>query len=534
MVSESDWSLIHAVRFRNESRTVNSREWVGVLYFLIGLAMVQVCVALSMLQNYCLPFRRFYFIHADLANHKVGTAIHCLINLTLYFLISGSAGMSGFVIMSCLIGVWAVVLGIVVGVRKYLASSSDGRRASATTGLSPKSAADLNVGTTSPRRLSELPPKSMRGGSGNTTPRQDADLQDGGGVGANTNWRACPAPMAPGQVACTLSSVFMLVILSAIIMSVLFGWDIPDYHVAVAGTAVSTVEYQPPLNAKSLQFMYAFPEFATQFQLQLYVKFFTEYCGRKYTAAATDKKGQIYESWIERYGINMTLFDPSDYNAYSTVDQWFTRAIRPEFRPMPADGRVVVSPADCRVLVFNTQGESLFWLKGYPMVYKRLLNSITVSGLLNYFDGGQLIIARLAPQDYHRFHAPVGGTVVQKFSLGGSYWSVSSDAARSGNHAFLNLREVLVIDAGPNIGFVAYVGIGATCVGSVRFDLEPLVQIGSRLERGQPLGSMHFGGSTVLVLFSPGRIVFDPILLQRSLFGVETLVNVNSGLGPTR
>ena len=167
-------------------------------------------------------------------------------------------------------------------------------------------------------------------------------------------------------------------------------------------------------------------------------------------------------------------------------------------------------------------------------MYNKLLGGVTVAGLANYFDNGQLMIARLAPQDYHRFHSPVSGTVVQMLTLSGTYWSVSSDAARSGNDAFLNLRKVLIIDAGPQLGYVAYVGVGATCVGSVRFDVEPIVTVGSIIERGQVLGSMHFGGSTVLVLFSPGRVVFDPLLIQRSLFGVETGVNVNSQVGTIR
>jgi phosphatidylserine decarboxylase precursor len=528
MVSASEWALINSIRVNNESRTVHSREWVGVLYFLIGLGMVQTCVALSMLQNYALPWRRFAFINANLGNHKVGTALHFVIDLSLYFLISGSAGMSGFVVMSCAIGLWALILGIVVAIRRLLAPGADasGRRTSATTGLSPKAAADLNVGSTSPRRMSELPAKSMRA----LTPMQES--LDGDRTSANMNWRACPAPMAPGQAACALSSLFMLVLISGIVIAVLFGWDIPDYHVVRGGAAVT--EIQPALNAKSLQFMYAFPKFATQFQLQLYVKLFTEYCGTKYTKQSSDKHGDIFEPWIQRYGVNMTLFDPSDYNLYGSVDEWFTRPIRPEFRPLPADGSVVVSPADCRLLVYNTQGESLFWLKGYPVVYRKLLNGITVGGLKNYFDNGQLVIARLAPQDYHRFHAPVGGTVVQMFALSGTYWSVSSDAARSGNDAFLNLRQVVIIDAGAKLGYVAYVGVGATCVGSVRFDVEPLLSVGSRIERGQPLGSMHFGGSTVLVLFSTGRVVFDSTLIQRSLFGIETLVDVNSAIGATR
>ena len=76
-----------------------------------------------------------------------------------------------------------------------------------------------------------------------------------------------------------------------------------------------------------------------------------------------------------------------------------------------------------------------------------------------------MVIARLAPQDYHWFHAPIGGRVVSITDVDGPYWSVSADAARSGNNVYLNERRVVVIDAGPHVGKIAYIGIG----GNVRW-----------------------------------------------------------------
>ena len=72
---------------------------------------------------------------------------------------------------------------------------------------------------------------------------------------------------------------------------------------------------------------------------------------------------------------------------------------------------------------------------------------------------------RLAPQDYHRFHTPVAGTITHISYVLGSLFSVSADAAVSKNAAFLNQRHVLIINS-PEFGTVAYVAVGATCVGS--------------------------------------------------------------------
>eukprot|EP01061_Rhynchopus_euleeides_P020176 TRINITY_DN32913_c0_g1_i1.p2 TRINITY_DN32913_c0_g1~~TRINITY_DN32913_c0_g1_i1.p2 ORF type:complete len:153 (+),score=46.17 TRINITY_DN32913_c0_g1_i1:27-461(+) len=140
-----------------------------------------------------------------------------------------------------------------------------------------------------------------------------------------------------------------------------------------------------------------------------------------------------------------------------------------------------------------------------------------------------MVIARLAPQDYHRFNSPISGEIVDYYELDGTYWSVNADAAKSKNYAFYNLRKVLVIKYTDPFGeekYMSYVAIGATCVGSVIF-----TKATGPIQAGEELGFMQFGGSTVVMLFQQGQLVPDEDIYINSLRPVESLIKVNERLG---
>lgn len=85
--------------------------------------------------------------------------------------------------------------------------------------------------------------------------------------------------------------------------------------------------------------------------------------------------------------------------------------MKPTARPIaePENAKVVSSPADCRLSAFPTIDlATKYWIKGYGFTLARLLGS---EDLAKSFDGGSIVIARLAPQDYHRWHSPIDGTV---------------------------------------------------------------------------------------------------------------------------
>ncbi|CAG8786261.1 22658_t:CDS:2, partial [Racocetra persica] len=149
----------------------------------------------------------------------------------------------------------------------------------------------------------------------------------------------------------------------------------------------------------------------------------------------------------------------------------------------------------------------------------------TVSKLLNddemgkEFEGGSLGIFRLAPQDYHRFHIPVDGQLSEPVEISGDYYTVNPMAIRSELDVYcLNKRSISYIDS-PQFGKVAYVSIGAMMVGSIILTSKPNTYV----KRFDEHGYFAFGGSTVVLLFKKGRMLFDEDILDNSKQPLETL-----------
>ena len=91
---------------------------------------------------------------------------------------------------------------------------------------------------------------------------------------------------------------------------------------------------------------------------------------------------------------------------YNTFNEFFYRKLKPGVRNAaePENKAHATSPADCRMMVFQSIEESKrLWIKGRDFNIQNLLGAWDNDGKKTaLFNGGQLCIARLAPQDYHR------------------------------------------------------------------------------------------------------------------------------------
>lgn len=192
---------------------------------------------------------------------------------------------------------------------------------------------------------------------------------------------------------------------------------------------------------------------------------------------------------------------------------------------------MVSSPADCRLTVFPTIDlAKKYWIKGFGFSLKELLGS---EELAQKFDGGCINIARLAPQDYHRWHSPVSGTVQSINEIPGTYYTVNPQAINEPGTLDVfceNKRSVMIINRGPKGSPVAMIAVGAMLVGSIKYN--PGVQTGATVSRGQCLGAFLYGGSTVIVLYPKGEVELDQDLVKNSTDACcETLVRVGWRVG---
>ncbi len=211
--------------------------------------------------------------------------------------------------------------------------------------------------------------------------------------------------------------------------------------------------------------------------------------------------------------------------AYRTFNEFFYRTLRPGARPLAPGAEVAVLPADGRHLAYqDVDAADGFYIKGKKFTLAALLGS---DELAREFAGGSMLISRLCPVDYHRFHFPVAGTPGESRLINGWLYSVSPLALRL-NPGYLveNKRMVTLIDS-ERFGRVAQLEVGATMVGAILQSYVP----GRAVAKGDEKGLFAFGGSCVITLFARGRIVFDRDLVEHSAQQREVYARMGERLG---
>jgi len=256
---------------------------------------------------------------------------------------------------------------------------------------------------------------------------------------------------------------------------------------------------------------------------------------KKILAHLTEKQGKKYNNplslkeiphFVEYHHLNTDeMLD--DMSSFKNFNEFFYRKLKPSARPLGStDPNVAVSPSDCRMHVFPTiDSATQLWIKGKHFNLKNLVDD---PQLERYFDGGSVVICRLAPQDYHRYHSPVNG-VIGDFRMfeTGTYFTVNPMAIREHVDVYTENKRGTTIISSEEFGNVLFVSVGATMVGSIGYS----VKTGDRVNKGDEMGWFAFGGSTVLLFFAKGRIQFDDDLLVNSGKPIETLVAMGNTIG---
>ena len=226
------------------------------------------------------------------------------------------------------------------------------------------------------------------------------------------------------------------------------------------------------------------------------------------------------QPFIEDFNIDMGIAQNQHFNNFN---DFFTRKLRKEARPIDTGARIVVSPADGKILAYADISNSWFFIKGYRFDVYSFLNN---PALAKKYRDGSLLIIRLAPMDYHRFHFPVSGNISLSKKIDGDYYSVNPFALRKKAEIFcLNKREYSII-RNPLFGEVIMCEVGATMVGSIVQTFQ-----GNKVNKGEEKGYFKFGGSTVVLLFEKDKIHIDTDLLINTSKGYETSVKMGERIG---
>lgn len=231
-------------------------------------------------------------------------------------------------------------------------------------------------------------------------------------------------------------------------------------------------------------------------------------------------KNYLIGYFIKRYAVKMNEAIEPDPFAYATYNNFFTRRLKPECRPIDANPAAIVSPADGAIAqIGQITNEKIIQAKGRDYsVYDLLANDPFAEQFLN----GSFTTVYLAPKDYHRVHMPLNGKLLKMLYIPGKLFSVNNHAAENIPNVFArNERVVAIFDtvAGP----MAVILVGAMIVGGIETvwagpitpphtkqikNYNYANQDAIEIAKGAEMGLFKLG-STVIVLFAPHAVMWE-------------------------
>lgn len=230
--------------------------------------------------------------------------------------------------------------------------------------------------------------------------------------------------------------------------------------------------------------------------------------------------------FVEKFNLDMGQYQPGSVPAsdirdsYASFNEFFIRKFKTGQRPFVNEPNKMAAFAEFVMLVFlrlmkkkNTQSKVI------TSSAKDLVGNDQIAKI---FDGGPLMIARLCPVDYHRYHYPDNGTVIDHYPIHGAFDSVNPFALKFKNEIFIKNERYVTILQTENFGRIAYIEVGAICVGKIVQSHEwkkPFL-------RGEEKGYFLFGGSTVVILGEKGLWKPSQDILDNTSKGIETYLHL--------
>lgn len=228
-------------------------------------------------------------------------------------------------------------------------------------------------------------------------------------------------------------------------------------------------------------------------------------------------KNFTFNRMIKAFNINMDEAQSKNYDDYPHFNAFFTRALKPEARPIDTSKDSLVSPVDGVVSQMGVIDHDLILqAKGHHYTVKDLL----ASELTDTFNNGHFMTIYLSPKDYHRLHAPLDCEIKSMRHVPGRLFSVADWTTQKIPRLFAR-NERLINHLQTPIGQVAYVYVGAILVSSIETICnglitppyasevtDVLVQGQSQYKKGEEMGRFNMG-STVIMLFPKDSVIFN-------------------------
>ena len=213
--------------------------------------------------------------------------------------------------------------------------------------------------------------------------------------------------------------------------------------------------------------------------------------------------------------MSLSVFD--DYRSFSSFNEFFTRELKPDSRPIIKDELKIACPVDGAVSqIGNIDRGELLQAKGRNYSLRALIADD--KDLTKCFDAGSFTTLYLSPRDYHRIHMPLSGELERMIYVPGDLFPVNNASVNNVENVFARNERVITI-YNTALGKVAVILVGALFVGSMetvwagqiapakkRYVHDQSYSAGEvKLEKGEEMGRFNMG-STVILLFEANKV----------------------------
>lgn len=291
-------------------------------------------------------------------------------------------------------------------------------------------------------------------------------------------------------------------------------WSNAAYKVGLIGFPINTI-LDWPMGTPAGQTAFLMPSVNAMFKRMFRV--WAQYLSSSDSASVLTKDADGWfgpDASVAMPGfVEMFECDPDlPAYGYTSWDDFFTRTFRPNVRPIadPTDDNVIVSACESAPLrvAKHVKARDTFWLKEQPY---SLLDMLAQDELAPQFIGGTVYQAFLSATSYHRWHAPLSGTVVKIVPIEGTFYSeppsegfpTPDPGAPNLSQAYIcqvATRTMIFVEADNTaIGLMCIMTVGMAEVSTCQVTVEK----GQRITKGEEIGMFHFGGSTHCLIFRP-------------------------------
>lgn len=251
------------------------------------------------------------------------------------------------------------------------------------------------------------------------------------------------------------------------------------------------------------------------------LRFLTKPTISKAAGRLLDKKwSKVFISpFIQKNEIDMSIYEERNYNSYN---DFFTRQIRKECRPIAEGENVLISPCDGKLSVYPIEENQHFMIKNTAYTLESLLRS---KKLAKKYEGGTICVFRLTVDDYHRYCYVDDGRKSANHHIPGVFHTVNPAANDVYPIYKENTREFSLLQS-KHFKTILMMEVGALMVGRIVNHQEE-----AEVRRGEEKGMFEFGGSTVILIFQKNAVEIEKAILENTKNGYETIVKMGEEIG---